>query len=139
MIKNLAGNECRRCKRCGLDPWVGKIPWKRKWQRTPVSFPGKSHGHRSLVGCNPWGRKESGTTERLTLTLSSYKGFPGDLDGKESTCKARDPGSIPGSGRSAGEGNGTPLQYPFLENLMDKGAWWAAVHGVAKSWARLSN
>ena len=58
---------------------------------------------------------------------------------KESACSAGDPGSIPGLGRSPGEGNGNPLQYPWLENLMDRGAWWAAVHGVAKSWARLSN
>ena len=51
-----------------LDPGVAKIPWRRKWRPTPVSLPGKSHGQRSLVGCSPWGRKESGTTERLTLT-----------------------------------------------------------------------
>ena len=47
---------------------------------------------------------------------------------------ARDMGSIPGSGRSPGEGNGNPLQYSCLENPMDRGAWWATVHGVAKSW-----
>jgi len=52
----------------GFDPWVGKIPWRKKWQPTPVSLPGKSHGQRSLVGCSPWGHKESGTTERLTLS-----------------------------------------------------------------------
>ena len=57
---------------------------------------------------------------------------------KESACSAGDPGSIPGLGRSPGEGNGDPLQYPGLENLMDRGAWWATVHGVAKSRARLS-
>jgi len=56
---------------------------------------------------------------------------------KESAWSAGDLGSIPGSGRSPGEGNGNPLQYPCLENLMDRGAWWAAVHGVAKSQARL--
>ena len=55
--------------------------------------------------------------------------------GKESACSAGDLGSIPQLGRSPGEGNGNPLQYPCLENLMDRGAWWAAVHGVAKSWA----
>ena len=52
---------------------------------------------------------------------------------------AGDPGLIPGSGRSPGEGNGNPLQYSCLENPMDGGAWWAAVHEVAKSWTRLSN
>ena len=58
---------------------------------------------------------------------------------KESARSAVDPGSIPGLGRSPGEGNGDPLQYPGLEYLMDRGAWWATVHGVAKSRARLSN
>ena len=65
--------------------------------------------------------------------------FPCSSVGKESACSARDLGSIPGLGRSPGEGNGNPLQYPCLENLMDSGAWWAAVHGVLKSRARLSN
>jgi len=46
-----------------LDPWVGKIPWRRKWQPTPVLLPGKFHGLRSLVGYSPWGHKESDTTE----------------------------------------------------------------------------
>ena len=59
-------------------------------------------------------------------------GFPGGSDGKESTCDAGDLGSVPGSGRSSGGGNGSPLQYSFLENPMDRGAWWAAVHRVAK-------
>ena len=55
------------------------------------------------------------------------------LEGKTSACNAGDPGSIPGSGRSPGEGNGTPLQYSCLENPMERGAWRAAVRGVAKS------
>ena len=59
-------------------------------------------------------------------------------EGKEPTCSAGDPGSIPGSGGSSGEGNGNPLQYSCLENSMDRGAWWATVHGVAKSQTRLS-
>ena len=59
--------------------------------------------------------------------------FPGGSEGKESTCNAGDSGSIPGLGRSAGEGNGNPFQYSCLENPMDRGAWWATVHGVAKS------
>ena len=58
---------------------------------------------------------------------------------KESARNVGDLGSIPGSGRSPGEGNGNPLQYSCLENPMDGGAWWATVHGVAKSWTRLSN
>ena len=47
--------QCRRLKRCGFNPWVRKIPWRRKWQPTPVFWPGKSHGQRSLAGCSPWG------------------------------------------------------------------------------------
>ena len=60
-------------------------------------------------------------------------GFPGGSDRKESACNMRDPGSIPGSGRSPGEGNGNPLQYSCLEKPMDIGAWWTTVSGVAKS------
>ena len=63
---------------------------------------------------------------------SSILGFPGGSDGKESTCNARDPGSIPGSGRCSGEGNGNPLQCSCLENHLDRGAWWATVHGVTE-------
>ena len=51
--------------RPGFDPWVGKIPWRRKWKPTPVFLPGKSHGLRILVGYSPWGHKESDTSERL--------------------------------------------------------------------------
>ena len=73
---------------------------------TPVLLPGKSHGWRSLVGCSPWGREESDTTERLR--------FPFSL-----SC--------------IGEGNGNPLQCSCLENSGDGGAWRAAVYGVAQS------
>ena len=65
--------------------------------------------------------------------------FPGGSDSKESACNAGDSGSIPESGRSPGEGNGNPLQYSCLENPMDRGIWWATVHGVTKSQKRLSN
>ena len=78
-----------------------------KWHPTPVVLPGKSHGRRSLVGCNPWGREESDTTERLHSDFSL-------------SC--------------TGEGNGNPLQYSCLENPRDGGAQWAAVYGVAQSW-----
>ena len=60
------------------------------------------------------------------------KGFSGSSVGKEIACSAGDLGSIPGSGRSSGEGNGNPLQYPRLGNPMDRGAYWATVHGVAR-------
>ena len=58
-----------------------------------------------------------------------FKGFPGGAEVKASACSMGDLGSIPGSGRSPGEGNGNPLQYSCLENPMDGGAWWATVHG----------
>ena len=64
-------------------------------------------------------------------------GFPGGSHSKESACNMGDPGSIPGSGRSPGEGNSYPLQYSCLENVMDRGAWQVTVHGVAKSWTQL--
>ena len=92
------------------DPLLSEIPqvlvWRRKWQPTPVLLPGKSHGRSSLVGCSPWGREESDTTERLHFHFSL-------------SC--------------TGEGNGNPLQCSCLENPRDWGAWWAAVYGVAQS------
>ena len=78
---------------------------------TPVLLPGKSHGQRSLVGCSPWGRSESDRTERLHFHFS--------------------PSCI-------GEVNGNPLQCSCLENPRDRGAWWAAVSGVAQSRTRLN-
>ena len=68
------------------------------------------------------------------MQLRSDSSFPGDSDGKESACNAEDLGLIPGLGRSPGEGNGNPLQYSCLKYPMDGGAWWATVHGDAKSW-----
>ena len=65
--------------------------------------------------------------------------FPGGSDGEASAYNVGDLGSIPGLGISPGEGNGNPIQYSCLENPMDGGTWWAAVHGVAKSWRWLSD
>ena len=67
MAGGSVGSVCLQCGRPGFNPWVGKIPWRRKWQPTPVLLPGKSHGLRSLAGYSPWGRKESDTTERLSF------------------------------------------------------------------------
>ena len=63
---------------------------------------------------------------------------PGGSDGKTSACNEGDPGLIPGLGRSPGKGNDNSLQYSCLKNSRDRGAWWAAVHGVANSWTRMS-
>ena len=81
-----------------------------EWHPTPVLLPGKSHGWRNLVGCSPWGCWESDTTERLHFYFSL-------------SC--------------IGEGNGNPLQCSCLENPRDRGAWWAAISGVAQSQTRL--
>ena len=68
-----SGNEsacqCRRRKRYRSDPWVGQIPWSRKWQTTPVFLPGKSQGQRSLVGYSPWIHRESDMTEQLSTHM----------------------------------------------------------------------
>ena len=61
---------CMQCGRPWFDPCVGKIPWRRKWQPTPVSLPGKFHGQRSLAGYSPWGHKESDTIEWLHFHFS---------------------------------------------------------------------
>ena len=79
---------------------------RRQWHPTPALLPGKSHGRRSLVGCSPWGRRGSDTTERLHFHFSL-------------SC--------------IGEGNGNPLQCSCLENPRDWGAWWAVVYGVTQS------
>ena len=104
------------------------------------------------TACSSWGHKESDMTEQLHWTDCkepkenlegriggpSPWGFPGGSDCKESACNTGDLGLIPGSGWCHGEGNGNPLQKAFLENPVDRRAWWATVHGVAKSWIRLS-
>ena len=119
-----AACQCRRHKRHRFSPLVRKISWRRGWQSTSVFLPGESLGQgrshgvqkaerkpdslktrwRNLVGCSPWGRQESDTTERLHFHFSL-------------SCM--------------GEGNGNPLQCSCLESPRDGGAWWAAVYGVA--------
>ena len=70
-----------QCGRPGFEPWVGKIPWRRKWQPTPVLLPGTSHGWRILVGYSSWGRKESDTTERIHFHFLSL------YESEVKTCK----------------------------------------------------
>ena len=94
---------------------ASRLPWlRRQWHPTPVLLPGKSHGQRSLVGCNPWGQEESDTTERLHFHFSL-------------SC--------------IGEGNGNPLQCSCLENPRDRGAWWGpsmGSHRVRHDWSDLA-
>ena len=73
------------------------------------------------------------------IVVSKSENIPCSSNGKEYACNAGDPGSIPGSGRSPGVGSGDPLQYACLENSMNRRAWWATVHGVAKSQTRLTH
>ena len=75
----------------------------------------------------------------LFIMLSVFPIFLCDSVGKESALNAGDQGSVPEMGRSPGEGNDNPLQYFCLENSMDRGSWWATVHGVTKSWTQLSD
>ena len=75
----------------------------------------------------------------ISIFTVVYIQFNGFLEVKVFAWDAGDSGLIPGSGRSPGEGNGNPLQYSCLENPMEGGAWWATVHGVAKSQTRLSD
>ena len=89
---------------------TGRWIFYPQWQPTPVLLPEKSHGRRSLVGCSPWGREESDTTERLHFHFSL-------------SC--------------IGKGNRNPLQWSCLENPRDGVAWWAAVYGVAQHQTRL--
>ena len=137
----------RRHKRLRFDPWVRKIPWMRAWQPTSVFLPGGSHRQRSLAGYSKHSHEELDATE-ATYTHSTVElikihthaqGFSCSSVSKESACSEGHPGSIPGLGGSPGEGNGDPLQYPCLENLMDREAYWARIHGVTKSRAWLSD
>ena len=80
----LSGKESTwQCRRHGFDPCVGKVPWKRKWQPTPVFLPGKSHGQWSLAGCSLWGHKELNTTYLLNNNKIYRWGQTGYLESKE--------------------------------------------------------
>ena len=115
---------CGRCRRGGLNPWVRKIPWRRKWQLILVFLPGKCHGQRSLVGSMGLRRvRHDLATENTCIVWQGC--FPGDSNGKKFVRNAGDPGLIPGLRRSPREGNGNPLQYSCLNNPMDGGACWA--------------
>ena len=129
----------RDVKRHQFDPWVGKSPWSIAQQPTPVFLPRKSHGQRSLAGYSPQGCKTLDVTEVTQHAMHKYKYthictraclVPQMV---KNLPEMQDLGSIPGSGRSPGEGNCNPHQYSYLENSMDRGAWRAIVHGVAKS------
>ena len=131
--------QCKRQKRHGFDPWVRKFPWRRAWQPTPVLLPGESmdrgawwatvHG----VAKNQTQLSDLAHTHAITnASLFPHRGFPGGLVVKNLPA-------VPETWvRSLGwedlleKENGNPLQYSCLENPMDRGAWQATVHRVAK-------
>ena len=94
------------------------------------AFPQEAH---SLVSPKKMTRLLKNISATSFLLSISHYCFPGGSDGKESACNAGNLGSVPGLGRSPGERNGNPLQDSCLENPMDRGAWWATVHGVTKN------
>ena len=128
--------------------WSGKIPWRRTWQPTAVFLPEKSHGQRSLVGYSPLGckrvRHDSARRRQWHPTLVL---LPGKSHGQRSLVGCSPWGCYESDTierlhfhfllSCIGEGNGNPLQCSCLENPRDRGAWWAAVYGVAQSRTRL--
>ena len=118
--RSLMAQICLQCRRPGFDPWVRKISWRREWRISWTVEPGRLPSMGSQRVGHVW------ATNMFSL------GFPGGSDGKESSCNAGDQGSIPGLGRSPGEGHSNPLQHSCLENSMDRGAWQGTVHGVTE-------
>ena len=113
--------QCRSHRRLEFKPWVGKIPWRRKWQSTPVFLPGESHGQRSLVGYSPWGCKESDTIEHththththiwIWYNCGNWLKSP-----REVAAFASGPGSWSQQGSWLGRGNGCKVRkntHPF--------------------------
>ena len=142
--------QCMNHRRHEFDPWLRKIPWRRKWHPSPVVLPGKAHGQRSLAGCSPWCHKRVTwlsthahihTYIQHCLKATKTEFVTQNFNNSEIIRRiyfVLNPISTLFF-ENLGEGSGTPLQYSCLENPMDGGAWWAAVHGVARSRTRLSN
>ena len=116
--------QCRRRKRPGFHPWVGKIPWRRGWQPTSVLLPGESHGQRSLLGCRPRGRKDSDVTGATRHAGTSGERTPGW------------PTSYPDNGLSElypqWGAPPHPQAHPFLLGSSPLGPWRAAVDVVTE-------
>ena len=106
------------------------LPGSASGKEPACQYSHKRHGFDPWVGKIPWRR------DRLLTPV--ILGFPGGSIGKESACNVGDLGLTPGLGRSPGGGHGNPVQYPCLMSPMDRGAWWTALHGVAKSHTWLS-
>ena len=150
----------RRCKRCRFNSWVGKIPWNRKWQPAPVFLPGKFPWTGEPGRLQSMGLKELDTTDhvcthKLNIPLIFFNAYHSWRIIKSNIFR-KQTGSIHISNDKwylhqrmgmfvatkrlyLGEENGNPLRYSCLETPMNRGVWWATVHGVTKSWTRLSD
>ena len=125
-------------RRPKLDPWVGKIPWRREWLPTPVLLPRKSHGQRSLVGCSPRGHQESDMTEWLNTLNNALWRLCWWLSWYRICLQCGRPRFNLRVRKIPREGNSNLFQYACLENSMDREAWQTTVH-VSKRRTRLSD
>ena len=126
MVKRLPTRT--ECGKPGFNPWVGKISWRRKWQPTPVFFPGKSHERKSLVGYSPWGHKKSDMTEQLSdlLNILFPYGFH-SIECNSPSCTMRPCLSETGALNVKGNvildelvrGGGVILSKVFLSHILD--------------------
>ena len=150
-----------QCRRHRFEPWVTKIPWRRKWQPSPAFLPGKYQRQRNLVGCSPWGGKKLDITYSLNNTNNvncSHQSSPNTnvlfrltpmVKGASLVAQTIKVKNLPAMRRTwvwslnwedpFGEGNGYLLQYSCPENPMDCSSPGWPVHGVTKSQTRLSN
>ena len=143
---------CHSCAFCGalcFCEWEwssatkpGQLGWARTvggeiWARNKLNL-ANTFSFRNMLHVS-LGRQTAVKWFGIRALFKHLEGFPGGWEVKASACNEGDLGSIPGWGKSSGEGNGNPLQYSCLENPMDGGAWWATVHRVTKSQTWLSN
>ena len=135
-----AGKDWRQEKGMTEDKMVG---WHHRCDGHEFEqAPGVGDGQGSLACCSPWGRKESGMSNWTELNWWANEGFPRGTSGKESNCQCRRHkrlGFNPWVGKISWRRYGNPLQHSCLENPLDRGAWWATVHGLEKSPTGLSN
>ena len=128
----LAPSMATRSRVSCKEHWAPLQPYKYKGEGQPLN---RGDSWELMRTTTPTSKEQV----QLQWFLTQRQDFPSGSDGKASAYTMGDPGSFPGLGRSQAEGNGNPLQYSCLENPMDRGAWEATVHGVAKSRTQLSD